>query len=308
MSKLACSFLAVYLAAFAAAEVEPKSPDPKTVLATVGGEPITEADFQLLCAMRNIPADKQPQIRTRLLNQMIDRQLVRRFLARQKVAPDPQLLAGELAQLETLMRARQQDPDEILKGLGLTRKSLENEVGLSPAWEVYLRQVITDKTIEEHFEQHRAALDGTKLRASQIILKSGKQDKKEQIEERKAKLAAIRRDILAKKLTFADAAQQFSEARASKVKGGDVGWFPFRGLMTAEFCDAAFALKPGEISEPVVASYGVFLVQVTDVRPGEFTLEDVRAEVVGRISQELMAKTIAAEREKSPVEVAKRTK
>ncbi len=308
MSKLACSFLAVYVAAFAFGEDGPTTKDLKTVLATVGGDPIMEADFQLVCAMRNVPASKQAQVRAEYVKELADRQLLRRFLARQKVTPEPQLLAGELAQLETLMRARKQDPDEILKRLGLTRKSLEAEVGLKSTWDAYLRQVVTDKTIAEHFEKHRTALDGTKLRASQIILKSNKGDAQKLIEERKTKLAAIRKDILAKKLTFAEAAEQFSEAKASKAKGGDVAWFPFRGLMAAEFSDAAFKLKVGEISEPVVASYGVFLVQVTDIRPGEFTLEDVRAEVVGWISQELMTKTIAAEREKSQVVIAKPSK
>ena len=73
--------------------------------------------------------------------------------------------------------------------------------------------------------------------------------------------------------------------------------------MAVPFCDAAFALKVGEVSEPVAAFYGVFLIQVTDIQPGELSLEDVRKEIVGRISQERWSAAVAAERKKWKVAI-----
>lgn len=156
--------------------------------------------------------------------------------------------------------------------------------------------------MEAHFAQHRAELDGTKLRASQIILKLPPNPPAKDVEERKQRLAVVRKEILTKKLVFAEAAQKYSEA-PSKLQGGDIGWFPFRGKMPIPFCDAAFQLQPGEISEPVVTPFGVHLIFVTDKQTGELTVDDVRDEIVEQISQQLWANAVAEERKQSPVVV-----
>lgn len=300
-----CSFigsLTLIAILIPAADPAAKSLLPQTVLATVGDDEITEADFQLYCTVRNFPRDAQRPVREKLLDQLIERQLIRRALANRKIEVDAEELAGHVLRIEDLIRRRKEDPDALLKKLGLTKKTLEQELSLPIAWDAFVRQSVTDQQIAGHFEKHRAELDGTKLRAAQIILKLPDDAPQKDINDRKSKLAAIRKDIAAKKTTFADAAKKHSEA-PSKVNGGDVGWFPFRGKMPAPFCDAAFALKVGEISEPVVSPFGVHLIQVTEYQPGELTLEDVRREVTGRIADELWEQTAKAERETSKVTI-----
>lgn len=51
----------------------------------------------------------------------------------------------------------------------------------------------------------------------------------------------------------------------SKKQGGDLGWFG-RNQMVKEFEQAAFALKPKEISKPIKTQFGWHVIEVVDVK------------------------------------------
>lgn len=77
------------------------------------------------------------------------------------------------------------------------------------------------------------------------------------------KAKSVLADISASKISFSDAAKQYSQDSNSKDKGGSLGTIA-RGIMPAEFDDIAFSkAKVGQVySEPVKTGFGYHIILV----------------------------------------------
>ncbi|HXF48595.1 MAG TPA: peptidylprolyl isomerase [Verrucomicrobiae bacterium] len=86
-----------------------------------------------------------------------------------------------------------------------------------------------------------------------------------QEDERRAEDEALRLRLQAQKAldttAFAALARQYSEDPTAGKNGGDLGWF-VRGQMVPAFDSAVFALKPGELSQPVRTDFGWHVIKL----------------------------------------------
>ncbi len=112
-------------------------------------------------------------------------------------------------------------------------------------------------------EKSRASLPATVVQshARHILLRTGAQLSEAAAAER---LADYRRRILAGQADFAQLAREHSQDGSAK-QGGDLGWTN-PGTFVPEFEEAMDALKPGEVSQPLVSRFGVHLIQLQERR------------------------------------------
>ncbi len=79
---------------------------------------------------------------------------------------------------------------------------------------------------------------------------------------------------------FAKVAKELSQDPGSAKQGGDLGFFG-RGVMAAEFEDAAFALNKDAISDLVKTQFGYHIIKVTDIRaPKGRGFEEARDDLI----------------------------
>ena len=95
-------------------------------------------------------------------------------------------------------------------------------------------------------------LDIHEVRASHILVKN------------RSDAVKIKKDIENGKITFEDAARQYSLCPSGQ-NGGDLGFFN-RKQMVQHFADTAFDLKVGEISDPVGTKFGWHIIKTTAKR------------------------------------------
>lgn len=273
----------------------------RNVLVRVNDVVITEGELELLLISRGIPEELRPQVRERFLNRLVDRRLMQAYLAKRKAIANPQRLDLQVANIRKRIHESGHDPDELLSRLGLTEKDLREELALSLAWQVQLHRMVSDERLREYFQKHRNQFDGTQLRARVILLKVDEEKSVEGQADAIKRLQEIRKEITSGQITFAEAAAKYSQAPSSR-QGGDIGYFTYRGKMPELFTRVVFDLKPGALSEPFNTPFGVQLAVVTEVKPGELSLEDERATVLRRLSDELWRELVSQQRADAKIE------
>ena len=268
------------------------------VVATINGDRITRGDLINFLSRYPIPPVDRDQVYRDAVETLINTRLIGQFLARQKIPVPQGKVEAAIAQLERDLKSDGRELQAALKESRLTMEDLRREYVDRITWVEFLTRKATDAELKKFAASHKDLISGTQVRASHIYILVPDNASPAEKEKTRKKLLAIKQDIVDKKTSFAEAANKYSEDPANtKAEGGDIGYFGLGHGVVDEFATAAFALKPGEISDPVETVHGLHVITVSDRKEGTpADFEKQKSYILQLYAAELQKQILTAER------------
>jgi peptidyl-prolyl cis-trans isomerase C len=156
---------------------------------------------------------------------------------------------------------------------------------------------LPEAELQKYFDEHKDEFQKPKkVRLSAIVWTGapGTPDRAKKLAAAKVLAPKVKADEKKNSLAFAAAVTTNSEDPVSKAVSGDLGFKSKDELVRsygAELAEAAFALKAGEISNPLEAPQGIYLVKVTGVQEEiSRPFDSVKAQISAKLLREKRTK------------------
>jgi peptidyl-prolyl cis-trans isomerase C len=259
----------------AARPVPPASASPTSAAkpaAVVNGEDITMAQLEAMLKRQPpqvtaMPEKMQVAVRREALAVLIDETLRHQFLRKVCQPVSKADVDKKLAEMSDILKGHGKTMDDFYKDTQETPEELRTSVAYQLQWSAYCNARATDNVLQKYYTENKEFFDGVMVEVSHIVLRVAPGAPAAEAAAARDKLSKLRKDILEKKIDFAQAAEQYSECE-SAPRGGEIGCITRKGLDEA-FAKAAFSLQVGQISDVVQSSFGLHLIMVTDRKPGK---------------------------------------
>jgi peptidyl-prolyl cis-trans isomerase C len=244
------------------------------VIARVNGEAINKADLENAVkglegrAGGPVPADQRDRVYRGVLDDMISyRLLVQEAKARKIVVPETDIDA-QIAQIRSQFQTDAQFQQALATQkmtLAAVREDARSELGVEKLVEAEIASkiAVTPEAVTDFYQKNQDKFQqGARVKASHILIAVPETADAAAKLQAKTKAEAILKDLKAGK-DFAAAAKESSQDPGSAPNGGDLGFFE-PGQMVPPFEKAAFALKPGDMSELVESPFGFHIIKVAE--------------------------------------------
>ena len=269
-------------------------------------ESVTRGDLIRFLSRYQIPEDEDRQeIYEGAMERLVNTKLLMMFLARQQIPVAPEKIDEMIEKLKQELKRDGQDLGNAILQNNISMESIRKEYDNRIRWQEYQNKQATEATLRRFASEHRDLFAGTQIRASHILIKVEPDAPAAEKEKVKQKLVQIKKDIQNGTMTFAAAANKFSQDEAnSGGAGGDLDYFTLTTGYVEEFTDVAFKLKKGVISDPVETPFGFHLIMVTDRKEGkpvDFAQHEpyIRTE----FANELQKNVVNAERGRAKIDI-----
>lgn len=272
-----------------------KEDDSHNIMATVNGENITKKEVDKILNRFGSQINKEqiPAVTKQIVDGLITQKLIMQFIRDNKVEVNQADIDAELNKVREDVKSNPslegQTLEQVLESHGGSIDDLKRDIIISLSLEKHLGKDLDDKKIKSYFEQNKAVYDGTEVKASHILVDTREAETEAELAQAKEKIKKAKAEVDGGK-DFAKAAEEYSDCPSAK-KGGDLGFFKRKGQMVEPFAAAAFALKVGQVSDPIETDFGYHIIKVTEVKKGnEVNFFDIKQNVkIDMLSERLNA-------------------
>ena len=242
------------------------------VIAVINGEKILRLTFdKRLNVFRRMNQEVTDVIKMQVVDQLTKKILLKQFVETQEISASAEDIKAEIEKIKFFLQnnpANKDKPlDEILETQGSSVTELEEEVSRALALSKYLESSVTDADKQSYFDANKDAFNGAKVKASHVLIDTRNLKTDAELEEAKKMIDIVKIEI-DKGADFAEMARKYSNCPSAE-NGGDIGFFQRKGSIVEEFAVVAFAMKAGEISEPVKTQFGYHIIKVTEKEDGK---------------------------------------
>ena len=293
------------------AQTRPAAPQAKTaasnpVLAEVNGEPIRANEFREMLGQFSVPPGREQLFYEQAMDYLVSRKLLAQFLHEQRVEVPPKDIEDELNKYRQNLTQQGTSLEKALSESNVTPDEFRQRIAQQLQWKKYVLTRATEAELRKYAEANKDLFNGTEVRASHILFAVYPDAPEAEKEKARARAEEVKKEILSGKISFADAANKYSDDPGNKQtpNGGDLDYFPRRGRFIEPFSAAAFSMKKGEIAGPIETEYGYHLIHVTDRREGRpYDFERDREGILNEYASDLHQKVIEEQRKKAKIDI-----
>jgi peptidyl-prolyl cis-trans isomerase C len=281
-------------------------PLPDNAVAVVNGVVISQTDLDRALNQVRQKAQFQGQqldparlaeIKKSLTERLVQQELLYQESRRIGIAIDTGAVDKQVAQMQERF-ASQAEFQNALAKMDLSLKELRSQIERNLAVQRLLDEQILQKVTVTGEESKAFYEDNPnyfkqpeQVRASHILIKVDPKADAAELKKARQKIEAVQERLRADE-DFAELARELSEG-PSAAQGGDLGFFD-RRQMVKPFADAAFALKPGEVSDVVQTRFGYHLIKVVDRKPeSKLAYDEIRERLEESLKQQKAEKQLA---------------
>lgn len=246
---------------------------PDRIMAVVGNEIIlaSQVDEQALMYRLQNPGMQDTGLRKRIMENMINQKVLLTKARIDSVSVDEKSIDDMAAARYNTLRAGFPSVSALESRFSLPvnrlKKDIRDEIRNQSMIEAFRRKHFRDVAVSyeetmDFYNKEKSSLPEAPetVSFSQIVKLPEVSDA-----ARQAALAKISaaREALLKGADFATTARKYSDDPGSRDQGGDLG-FVYKGEFVASFEKAAYAMKPGQLSDIVESRFGYHLIQLID--------------------------------------------
>lgn len=312
---LRCFTVLLFLFAFSLYPLYAKVVD--RTLAIVNGEAIMLSEFnktidpvmeqyKLITPAADRSPEKVKELKEKLLDQMIDEKLLKQEAKKEKIRVSKRDVEDGIEQVKKRFATEAEFQKELEKEnikMSDFEKRIKDQIMVMKLTEQKMKSGVDnpqEDEVKEFYENIKKKMEGKNLglenkkeeemnklakyfsratseqiRARHILIQANKNASMKEKSAARRRINEIKKKIK-EGADFTEMVKEYSEDPGSKNRGGDLGYFA-KGDMVPEFEKAAFSLKVGEVSDPVLTDFGYHIIRLEEKRAStSFSFEAAR--------------------------------